>query len=32
MNNQEFGKMLEIMTRKFAINIVRLSAALKYCK
>lgn len=32
MNNQEFGKVLEIRTRKFAINIVRLSAALRYSK
>ena len=32
MNNQEFGKSLEIRTRKFAINIVKLSTALSYTK
>ena len=32
MNNQEFGKMLEIRTRKFAVNIVKLSTALRYSK
>jgi four helix bundle protein len=32
MNNQEFGKHMEIRTKKFAINIVRLSSGLKYSK
>ncbi len=29
MNNQEFGKMLEIRTRKFAVNIVKLFCCIK---
>jgi four helix bundle protein len=32
MNNQEFGKNMEIRTRKFAINIVKLSSSLRYSK
>jgi four helix bundle protein len=32
MNNQEFGKQMEIRTRKFAINIVKLSSSLRYSK
>lgn len=32
MNNQEFWKHMEIRTKKFAINIVRLSSGLKYSK
>ncbi len=30
MNNKEFGKLMEIRTRKFAINIIQLSCSLKY--
>ena len=30
MNNKEFGKLMEIRTRTFAINIIRLSCSLKY--
>lgn len=32
MNNQEFGKLMEIRTRKFAVNIVKLSSVLLISK
>jgi len=32
MNNQEFGKSLEFRTKLFAVNIIKLSASLKFSK